>query len=79
MFYMVFASASKKHITWLQSEIRNKMGIQGHLVKSKNNSAYQLRYAKAESLKLIAKMYYNHAVVCLSRKRSKIEEAIRRK
>ena len=76
MFYTIFMSASKKHIDWLRSEALRKLRISGHVTKGKTSSVYQLKFAKAESLKLLAKLYYNPQVVCLSRKRKKIEEAL---
>ncbi len=76
MFYTVFMSASEKHIDWLRERIRNLLRINGHITKSASSSVYELKYAKAESLKLLPKMYYNPGVVCLSRKRKKIEAAL---
>ncbi|MEK7193589.1 MAG: hypothetical protein AAB652_02260 [Patescibacteria group bacterium] len=76
MFYIEFISASKNHVLWLQKRIKNSLGIQGRITKSRNNSAYRLKYAKTESLKLLPEMYYNNAVVCLSRKRNKIVKAL---
>lgn len=76
MFYTIFMSASKKHIDWLRGKINTKANISGHITKSKNNSVYQLKFAKAESLKLLPKLYYNPRVACLSRKRRKIEKAL---
>lgn len=77
MFYTAFVSASKNHIQWLQMNIERNLGIWGHITKSINNSVYQLKYAKADSLKLLPKLYYNSNVVCLSRKRIKIEKALK--
>ena len=37
---------------------------------------YEIKYAKVESLQLLPMMYYDIRVVCLSRKRLKIEEAL---
>lgn len=74
MFYVSLISASKRHITWLHEKIGRFSNIKGYLTKS--GSVYQLRYAKAESLKLLSKMYYDDNVVCLSRKRKKIKKAI---
>jgi len=76
MFYTSLVSASKKHILWIQKNIKLSLGIKGHITKAKNNSVYQLKYAKAESLKLLPKVYYHTEVVCLSRKRKKIEKAL---
>lgn len=77
MFYTTFVSASKNHIEWLHKSIKRVVKINGHITKSINNSAYQLKYAKADSLKLLPKMYYNKVIVCLSRKRKKIEKALK--
>ena len=76
MFYTEFISASKKHIDWLRMEIYEKLKIKGHITKDSKGSTYQLKYAKTESLKLLPKLYYNSDVVCLSRKREKIEKAL---
>lgn len=77
MFYTVFISASKNHIDWLRSKIEKRLKIKGHITKSVNDSTYQLKYAKKESLKLLPEMYYDSGVVCLSRKRQKIEKALK--
>ena len=77
MFYTVFISASQKHIDWLRTIIYSLVGIKGHITKSGNNSTYHLKYAKAESLQLLPKMYYNRRVICLSRKRIKMENALK--
>ncbi len=76
MFYTIFVSASEKHINWLRGEIEERIGIQGHVTKAKLSSVYQLKYAKADSLKLLPKLYYDARVICLSRKRLKIERAL---
>ncbi len=76
MFYTVFVSASKNHIEWLQNMIFNFLRIKGHITKSKNRSCYQLKYAKKDSLKLLQKIYYSNNVVCLKRKRLKIQKAL---
>ena len=77
MFYTAFVSASKTHIDWLRDMVLGTLGIRGHITKSINSSIYQLKYAKAESLKLFPKLYYDEGVVCLGRKRRKIEKAFR--
>ncbi len=76
MFYLVFASGSKKHILWLQKEIENRLFIKGHITNKKNDRFFQLKYAKKEALEVIKKMYYTPRVVCLSRKRLKIKKAL---
>lgn len=77
MFYTEFISASNKHIEWLRQEISGRLGIRGHITKGANSSVYQLKFAKTESLKLLPKMYYDSSVVCLSRKRLKIEKTLK--
>ncbi|MEK7176231.1 MAG: hypothetical protein AAB704_00200 [Patescibacteria group bacterium] len=73
MFYLVFISASRKHIDWLRAEIASTLGVRGHLNKDGRKIITQLKYAKKESLKILAKMYPSKEVICLSRKRLKIE------
>ncbi|TSC60208.1 MAG: Uncharacterized protein LiPW15_86 [Parcubacteria group bacterium LiPW_15] len=73
MFYTVFVSASMAHLKWLRNKLFDNLDISGHISSSKNRSAHELRYAKAESLKLLPKLYYNPLVICLSRKRNKVE------
>lgn len=76
MFYLEFISGSKKHIDWLQMELQNKIGIKGHIVRDGRKMTFQLKYAKKEAMEIIKKMYYTPRVVCLSRKRLKIEKAL---
>jgi hypothetical protein len=76
MFYLVFASASEKHILWLREKIFAQLGINGHLTKTGATPMYAIKYAKTESLKLLSHLYYNRNVVCLSRKRIKIEKTL---
>lgn len=76
MFYTSFVSASKNHIVWLSRSTSGFLDIKGHITKSVNDSTYQLKYAKAESLILLPKLYYDNRVVCLDRKRKKIEKAL---
>lgn len=76
VFYTIFVSASKEHVDWIRKEIYKRLKINGHITKSVNDSIYQLKFAKADSLKLLMKIYYNKRVICLSRKRIKIEKAL---
>lgn len=76
MFYLEFISASKRHIDWLQKEIKERLGVSGHVVMDGRGITFQLKYAKKEALEIIKKMYYSKEVVCLSRKRLKIEKAL---
>jgi hypothetical protein len=76
MFYLEFVSASEKHILWLRAEIKKYLNILGHITKDGRGAAWQLKYAKKESVEIIKKMYYNPKVICLSRKRQKIAKAL---
>ena len=77
MHYLQFISASRNHILWMKAELFKKTECAGHISKSKNSSVYQLRYAKRESLLIVKKMYPSKNSMCLSRKRLKIEKALR--
>ncbi len=79
MFYTTFVSASAKHIEWLQEEISKQAGLYGHITGrgSSKRAVLQLKYAKKESLLLLKKMYYSKSLLCLSRKRLKIEKMLR--
>jgi hypothetical protein len=76
MFYTVFLSASERHIVWIRETLVRLVGIKGHFTKTGKSPMYEIKYAKAESLQLLPKLYYNRDVVCLSRKRLKIEKAL---
>lgn len=76
MFYTVFMSASERHVLWIREEIFRRLGIKGHMTKTGKTPMYEIKYAKADSLKLLPNMYYNEQVVCLSRKRDKINAAL---
>lgn len=75
MFYTTFLSASKKHIDWLRSEIYDRLKIRGHITKSQFDSTYCLKYAKAESMRLLPKLYKNRTMR-LTRKYLKIKKAL---
>lgn len=76
LFYVEFASASGKHIDWLRETLEKKLGVRGHIGRSDKTAVLNLKYAKKEALEIIRKMYYSPSVVCLSRKREKIQKAI---
>lgn len=76
MFYTGFASASPKFILWLRDKIYNDLGIRGHISKDGRGVTEQLKYAKADSMKLLARMYYSSRAICLSRKKLKIAKAL---
>jgi len=77
MFYTEFISASKEHIDWIKRMLFEKIKIRGHITRDGRKITYQLKYAKIESLKLFPKLYYNENVICLRRKRLKMEKAFK--
>ena len=78
MFYTCFVSASRAHVDWLQKIIKHHLGLQGHMTHGgPKQELHQLKYAKAESLKLLRKMYGRKNSIYLSRKRLKINKMLR--
>lgn len=75
MFYMKFVSASKSHISWLQSKIRDALGINGAIGKA--GSIYQLSYAKRESMILAPKIYHSNKIPYLKRKYEKLQRLLK--
>ncbi len=76
MFYTTFASASQKHIDWIRRRVAELIGIPGYISQSKNDVLFQLKYGKEASVALFRKLYYDDTVLCLARKRLKIENAL---
>ena len=77
MFYTIFVSASRSHIDWLRSTINAHLGLTGHVTTNAEKSLFQLKYAKRESLKILKNMYYSDSAIYLSRKKKKIEKALK--
>lgn len=78
MFYLVFSSASHAHITWLRSSIARLASVQGHVTQNgKDSTLWNIKYAKRESMEVLKYLYPQSASLCLSRKRLKIERALR--
>ena len=75
MFYLNFTSASSEFLLWLQSKLQQYMRVKGHIVSSARSQT--LRFAKVEASKIIEKMYHSPTVVCLKRKKEKIEKTFR--
>ena len=77
-FYLGFASGSLTYLKWLQNKINIFISISGHISKNINYpSSTQLKYSKCEAITLAKKMYYNDKVLCLTRKRLKIEKTLK--
>lgn len=78
MFYLTIASGSKKHIDWLRATVARLVGVTGHITSNKKHAhIFQLKYAKAEAVVLLQELYKRPKGTCLSRKRLKIEAALR--
>lgn len=77
MFYLTFISASPAHVYWIREILECKLGVRGHIATAKNSCVMQLKYAKREALLILEKLYPRPDVVCLARKRLKIERALR--
>lgn len=75
MYYLNFTSASPKFLDWLQKTLKRLLSVSGTIVDSAR--CQNLRFAKVESSKIIKKMYYNPTVICLSRKRRKIQKTLK--
>jgi hypothetical protein len=76
MFYIEFVSASGEHINWLRLKLKNKINVFGHVTNDGKGATHQLKYAKKEAMEIIKEMYYNQKVICLLRKRIKIEKVL---
>lgn len=71
MFYIAFASGSKRFLFWMQKKLYLQTGIKGHISEGKR--AFQLRYAKNESMRLFQQMFYAKDLPCLKRKFDKAQ------
>lgn len=76
LFYLSFASASKNHLLWLQGLLKKRLGVIGHGIIAPYKGVYQLKFAKAESRKIIKMLYYKSNLPCLERKREKVHNAL---
>jgi len=74
--YVSIVSASRTFIEWLQTSVSRLTGISGSMEVRHHehaHSVWKLRYAKAQSIRLLAWMYYSPSVSCLDRKRARAE------
>jgi hypothetical protein len=74
--YVSIVSASRPFVEWLQMIVCRLTGAAGSMTVSHRQGAHplwELRYAKAQSIRLLAWMYYAPSVPCLHRKRAKAE------
>lgn len=76
MFYIEFASASPEFIRYLQATNTRLAGTTNGAIHW-NKGAAVLSYAKKDSIKLAAAMYYNENLPALSRKHDKLFDFIK--
>ena len=72
--YVSLVSASRRFLDWIRTSIRRLAGVSGAIHSSGGRSQrpiWALRYAKAESIRLLGWMYYAPGVPCLARERDK--------
>jgi hypothetical protein len=72
--YVTFMSASKKHVIWMRTRIKDLYDISGKV--RADSRVWILVYAKTESKILLRKLYYRKDLPCLDRKRKLISELI---
>jgi len=82
MYYLSFNSASLPHVDWLRKTLQRLLGVTGHISKTGGGGGERhliasLRFAKREALVVMGAMYPTLCKVHLSRKRLKIERALR--
>lgn len=75
MLYTGFISASQSHLIWMQEKLKRLYKLNGKL-RFTGRSVYHLIFAKRESISLLNKIYYKEDILCLERKRFKIEQAL---
>lgn len=72
--YVSLVSASRPFVEWIQITIQKLLGVRGTILNSggrRPRPLWRLRYAKAESIRLLGWMYYAPNIPCLARKRAK--------
>lgn len=76
VFYTGFASASIDYLEWMKIKVKKLYTIEGYIKVGGNKAERLLMFAKYSSIKLINIMYYSNKVVCLSRKKFKIDSTL---
>ena len=74
--YVSLVSASRPFLEWIQATAHRLVGVSGTINTKRNRDRRPisiLRYAKAESIRVIGWMYYAPEVPCLARKRANAE------
>lgn len=77
MFYLVSSSASGAHSMWIRATLKRLCGVEGSVsMSSAAGGVRNLKFAKSETLRILPFVYPRQNVMCLSRKRLKIEKAL---
>ncbi len=77
MYYIMYSSASMTHLEWLRGELKNALGVTGHITTGgPYANVFNLKYAKKEALKILKKMYKDKKCVYLKRKLVKVKKAL---
>lgn len=74
--YVSLVSASRPFLDWIRARIRLLLRVNGVIDEQRkrgHRSIWRLRYAKAESIRVLGWIYYSPNVPCLFRKRAKAE------
>ncbi len=69
-----FFSASRDYLTWLQRVLTHLLGTKGAILECTGDgkpdvTCWELKYAKADSIRIVRWMYYDLDAPCLGRKR----------
>jgi len=78
--YVSLVSASQPFLDWVRARVCALVGVDGDISERSSQSLrslWRLRYAKANSIRLIGWMYYAPNPPCLARKRIKAERFLR--
>lgn len=75
-FYISFASASPKYISWLRKNLIRRIKIRGSVDHKHNSSCLQLKYSRREAILLSTEMYKNRTCPRLERKYLKIKKSM---
>jgi hypothetical protein len=80
--YVSLVSASQPFMEWVQQSVLRLLGIGGSLSVRRSNGdhhhpLWRLRYAKADSIRVLRWMYYSPLIPALTRKRAVAEPFLR--
>jgi len=76
LWYLGFCSASLGFLSWIRSELKETIGVRGHITMSKKGSCMQLKYAKKEAIIVVRHLYSRKGSVYLTRKKLKIDKIL---